>query len=776
MCLVAFASGCGERAQEGEPDTELGPEAQKAAEEMIAPELPKLEHPIPLWKAGRVQGEVDGVKAASEGNLLFDLGDDWAPFIFSELSSGDGDTLPNAYRKTYFALANGEFPDDHHGRRAKRDKYLELYGIMPTISLLKKRFEKIQASSCAESLDLESLKSFTGFIAFRRGRKSSRENERYRLLKPMMDALKSELGVDSLSAVQRANMSSAQWENVEEFVKIAPRVEAIMATQERLECEGHYAGRKGFNKGEFDWQTHEALAEFEKRHRVYGWGFIGRDTIHLLRMSPMEAARHAVIRVLTERAMHAAGVLEDGSVHSDETKRTYTNAAGDVVEVRNIEAELREKLIEAFGLQTPESTYEWLQKLDDLSGNHVVAFPGIKLPEYYNSEMDLNIVVDRGDVWYEFPYDAEGKERSQPVTRRPKMTVVVNYNDQKIPLARFGTTVGGWRSDFINGTMMWSYKGSPVGDRVWKKISASPVWIPPETTPPKGILTRIGRGRLGVNYHETGPSYASAYGLVAAYHRRYHKNANGEIVLTGDQGIRSHGSVDYMSIMRRHSHGCHRLHNHIAVRLMSFVLKHRSHQRLGQQTLIYKRDVEYEDKKYRMEFDQGGYIFELDEPLPVRVLKGRVRGALQTPIEMPLPKYDKEVGAYVAPDGRWVYVDRMGDVVPRPMPIGPDGGLQMPPPPIDGGVPLPPVIVPAPVTAPATEPVTMNRAVRLSGGESRRNKLMLEKDDHITTGRPRSMFHQHREPPAPSSLVKTSEDEAPLSSGASAQEEPTPIQ
>ena len=68
-----------------------------------------------------------------------------------------------------------------------------------------------------------------------------------------------------------------------------------------------------------------------------------------------------------------------------------------------------------------------------------------------------------------------------------------------------------------------------------------------------------------------------AYGLVAAYHQLYSEDTDGNVRLGGDQGIRMHGSVDYMSIMRRHSHGCHRLHNHIAVRLMSWVLAHRHH-------------------------------------------------------------------------------------------------------------------------------------------------------------------------------------------------------
>jgi hypothetical protein len=57
--------------------------------------------------------------------------------------------------------------------------------------------------------------------------------------------------------------------------------------------------------------------------------------------------------------------------------------------------------------------------------------------------MDLTVSIDRGDVWYDFPFDEAGKERSQSVTRRPHHNVFVNYMGQQIPLASYGTTIGG---------------------------------------------------------------------------------------------------------------------------------------------------------------------------------------------------------------------------------------------------------------------------------------------------------------------------------------------
>ena len=639
-----------------------------------------LEVPVPFWKDGSAKGQVDAAKAEVEGRLLVDLGEDWTPYIFTESSSPDEEPKPMAYRATYLALARGEFPKDRHGARARKDKYLELYGILPSVSLLRTRFEEVRNLECAGGLDLAPLQRFEGFLAYRPGRKPARRLARYQLLKPQVDALVAQLGVTRLDEIAASQLPEEEWEKVEEYKIVAPEIEAIAAAQARLRCEGFFEGRGAYVPGLFDWRTHEALAEFERRHRVYGWGFIGDDTLAVLQKTPQETEQEAVIRVLTERAMHAAQVIEDGSTSTltSGEPRTYKTEDGKEVPIPNFEGELRERVIEAFGLQTPESTYAWLESLGEIGPHEIIAIEGVELPPYYADNMELHVSINRGDVWYEFPFDEEGKPRGQPVSRRPRVTVSVKYNDQKIPLARFGTTVGGWRGEFIEGTVMWKYKDSPVGRRVWSRIAAAPIWVPPESTPPKVVLAKNRKGGYEVNYHDTGPSYASAYGLVAAYHRKFYRSPDGEIQLGGDEGIRTHGSVDYMSIMRRHSHGCHRMHNHIAVRLMSFVLEHRPHTRYGHQPMVFKREFEFEEQMYLMEFDQGGYNFLLDEPLPVEVVIGRVRGQLKEPVEYPVPRFDKEVGAYVVPDGSWVTIDRFGVMTPRIKPFEFDAPLEGP--------------------------------------------------------------------------------------------------
>jgi hypothetical protein len=653
-----------------------------AGKDRVDTRPPPMAQPVPLWQDGKRKKKVDAASASLSGYLVVDLGEEWTPYIFTTRGSDSEEPIPNAYRDTYLALARGEFPKDHHGARAREDKYLELYGIMPTLSVLRERFKKVAALDCRKELDLTDLESYDGFVAYRGHKKARWKVRHHDYLKRMLRKVQNEQGVDSIAAID--GEAIRDWRDkrrLNEYRDLHAELLAIRAAQDRLECEGYFDGKGKWTRGAMDWATHEALAEFERRHRVYGWGYIGKETLEALKESPMELERRAVVRVLTERAIHAAGVIEDGSMSElfNGDPRTFTGRDGKEHPIPDLETRLRESIVEAFGLETPESALAWLEGLGDLPGDEerLVALPGIELPEYYDGDMELSVIINRGDVWYEFPYDDEGNERSQPVTRRPKLTVFTKYLDQRIPLARFGTTIGGWRSELVDGTVMWKYKNSPVGQRVWSQIVAAPVWLPPASTPSRDLLKRnpneTGRDRYGVNYHETGPSYASAYGLVAAYHRKFRRTADGFDV-AGDEGIRTHGSVDYMSIMRRHSHGCHRLHNHLAVRLMSFVLAHRPHQRVGQQDVSYTLALEHDEHEYTLNIDEGGYVFELERPLVVNVLEGRVRGVVKEPITAAIPKYDEDIGAYMLSDGGAVAVNRYGKMTPTEVPV-PDAGV-----------------------------------------------------------------------------------------------------
>lgn len=642
---------------------------QRSAPAVISPSPTEphvpIGQPVAFWQHGRSERVIDGATAARE-YLVFDLGEAWTPYLFADATKVDGTPVSSGYKNTYLALARGEFPNDLHGERAKGDKYLELYGILPTLKVVRARLLATSQLTCMGDIDLTPLADYSGLETYSSNVVARKSASDFANQQTRVAALMQQQNVATVDALDLTPLSKRDQDTVARYRAILPVRIATSAVQKRLKCEGYLTGRGKVLTGVLDWATHQGLAEFERRNRVFSWGYLNKDSLVPLRMLPMEADREGLLRVLTERAVHAAGVIEDGSTSTlaNGQPRTWRDVAGKEHPIPNLVAALRETLVDAFGLQTPEAALAFLQGLGELSadGHRYVAIKYPALPEYYNAQMELTLDYDRGDVWYDFPFDNKGQEVSQPVTQRPNVTVAVMYAGQKIPLARFGTTIGGWRTESVNGIPMWKYKESPAGPRAWEEIVAAPVWLPPDSTPPEDLVVKNPQRdkpydpEFLVNYHETGPSYASAYGLVVAYHRDYFKRADGTVLIGRDQGIRTHGSVDYMSIMRRHSHGCHRLHNHIALRLMSFVLAHRAHEHLGQESLGFRKQLIVNDKSYSLDIRQGGYVFKLATPLFVNVEQGRIRGQVKHAIDLAIPKWNADANAYVMPDGSTVQI------------------------------------------------------------------------------------------------------------------------
>jgi hypothetical protein len=172
-----------------------------------------------------------------------------------------------------------------------------------------------------------------------------------------------------------------------------------------------------------------------------------------------------------------------------------------------------------------------------------------------------------------------------------------------------------------------------VGKRVWRHIVSAPVWLPPPSSPLASMVKTkwvAGGYPRVVNYDETGPGFLSAYGLVAGIHEQ--AKQRGEVVAYFDNGIRTHGSFDYLSLRGRFSHGCHRLYNNLAVRMFSFVLKHRHAKVLGPMALGFRRTFYWDGEVFEMRLPTRGFYYELDPPMPVETLKGNIAGQAQQPI------------------------------------------------------------------------------------------------------------------------------------------------
>jgi hypothetical protein len=583
---------------------------------------------------------VDAELAVERGLTLVDLSDGWAPIIFQDGKAADGGLLPNRYRAVFVGLANDRSDGDGQALPPGERNYLELYGIPPSLSVLRARFLADAARTCEASVDNARLLAVDGIETFGHTTEK-KEATKHRLVGLRLEAARAKAGVASLEELAAADPRHAN--DLKTYLRVEAERAAFAEVEKRLACEGLMDPTK-HKPGIYDAPMRSAVLDFQQKNGVFAQADFTRATLEAM-TRPLLANDFATLRrVLTERAAHAGGFVEDGTAISamPVPKRgkpraipTYRTADGKTVPVPDLVGQATDALMARLGLASPEdalalfrrhpeSDFRWLRV--------AVRFPDP--PEYYGPKMDLVAEIDRGDVWYDFPFDSKGNRLPQPRTRYPTLNLYVRWRGEKVPLVSWRTTIGGWRAELAaDGEEYYRYKDSDVGKRVWRHIVSAPVWLPPPSSPLASMVKTkwvAGGYPRVVNYDETGPGFLSAYGLVAGIHEQARQRAEG--VAYFDNGIRTHGSSDYLSLRGRFSHGCHRLHNNLAVRLFSFVLKHRRAKVLGPMALGFRRTFYWDGEVFEMRLPTRGFYYELDPALPVETLKGKIAGQLQQPI------------------------------------------------------------------------------------------------------------------------------------------------
>ena len=86
--------------------------------------------------------------ATAAGYTIIDLSDAWTPFLFEELLDGSGRPMPNRYRRVFIGLANDELDGDGQRLEPGAKNYLELYGIFPSLSVIRERFLLDETRTC----------------------------------------------------------------------------------------------------------------------------------------------------------------------------------------------------------------------------------------------------------------------------------------------------------------------------------------------------------------------------------------------------------------------------------------------------------------------------------------------------------------------------------------------------------------------------------------------------------------------------------------------------
>lgn len=596
----------------GAPAAAAGQPARLTPPEQIAPER-------------RVWAYLDGQRRAMDidqarslGFTIVDLSDDWVPYIFWSQTPGQEDFKPNRYQEDYVALANDRINVDGARLRRGKHNYLEVWGIPPSLSVLRRRFLEEEQKPCFSKLDRELFSDYHGPIKIVDPKGSERLRRRYISARAAFVKVrrKTHKSLEQLLEHPRYKRVARNYQ------RLHWQYHALLAMPKRLRCEGLLKRRT--KPGVVDWTVRKALKRFERKHNIYGWGMIFGKTAAALGRLPRENNYEALKRVITERVVSAAGILEDGSSHAH-----YRGADGQKKRVRNLVAEFADVAIEQMGLTDADKALAFIKAHSEQDFKRMfVALKLPKVPEYYSDHVELQVIIDRGDVWYDLPFDLEtGKRKPQPRRHLPKFKLYVKYGDQTFPIVRWRTTIGGWQKERRGEQEYYKYKISDVGKRIWKNIVAGPVWVPPRKTPGRELVRRgvvRGRSQPVVRQSTFGPGYASAYGLVAAYHVTKHGR---------DNQVRTHGTVNYMSVRRGFSHGCHRLYNYRAVRLFSWILRHRTFKRQGQVRLHYEHRFEHRGQEFQINIHTRGYYYEMTPPVEVNVLEGDIRGKLKEPVE-----------------------------------------------------------------------------------------------------------------------------------------------
>jgi hypothetical protein len=571
---------------------------------------------------------IAAAEAEQSGYTLIDLSDDWAPLIFAEQVSAVGAPLPNRYRRIFLGLANDQLDEDGQALPPGMKNYLELYGIFPSLTVLRARFAESGSKTCIDEAGKAALEAVTS-VSYIPPAAVRRDDLRIAKLRK------------ELEAARRKFRAKTMVELVEKRPELAPKLKlvekraadklALTAVERRLHCEGLLTAKSKHKAGIYDEPIQLAVKRFQQKHMIYESHYLRRATIDALERDLLENDHRSLYRALRERVVAAAAIIEDGTV-----------SAAALGESSNLADAFTDIVVKSLGIDTPQGALDFFKR-HAAAGEFTRLRAAVKLPArpaYYSPQMPLEVVIDRGDVWYELPYNEKGERLPQPRKKFPSFTLLVQHNGKKLPLVRWRTTIGGWRAEQASdGYEYFRYKGSDVGERVIRQIVAGAVWIAPASTPIRSLLKPKvvgGRWQKVVNYSELGPGFLSAYGLVAGYFVVPGKNGRGD----WDNGIRAHGSAEYLSMYSPtgYSHGCHRLPNHLAIRLYSFVLRHRNMRVVGDLPSTFIRQFLSGEEVYEMKIPSRGFSYQLDPPLPVEVLEGEIKGEQKEPLLGYIPK------------------------------------------------------------------------------------------------------------------------------------------
>ena len=637
LALAGLWAGSGRAAQPA-PVAHAAPVAQTASVTQPAPASGVLM----VVEGGRFVRQTTPENASKEGLTVVDLSDDWLPYIFSEEPE-----KPQPLRPYLIDLANGRMRGGSNYARPREDRYFEAFGVFPTLNLVRRRLADSKRHVCHEKVK-------DGVLT---------ELSPKNVIPPEMP--EKVPNPDPATVAEQPMILTGRTISPRPLTPTEKR--AVTAMQAHLRCEGLLPG--GARTPRMDLRTVASLQAYQRLHMLADNGSIDLETRTTLLADSREHDFRALLRALRERVVDATGLLEDGSalgvlgevqgrqldsaefrplpVEAATKQAEAPSAPGKITGAPDLIAAATQAASQALGWTSPEAVLASTLVVpptpppSSRRSVHKAASPKAPaplptavairlppLPAYHGPKMDLRAEIDRGEVVLKRPaLDKDGKKKwHPPVSDRPTLTLYARVGEREVALCRWPTTIGGWKTiQQSDGTMALKYKASVTGDALWPEILATPTWHPAPGMPTRRLLVK--RGDTWEPKTEViGPGYRAAYGLVAITHLQIEgRDEHGEPQLM-DHRIRTHGTAAYRSVKRGESSGCHRLHNHLVLRLAGFLVRHRAHVRDGIVPEDYVRHLEYKGQEVDLADDNKGYRFQLTPPVPVTILNGDIRG------------------------------------------------------------------------------------------------------------------------------------------------------
>src|SRR5262249_6147029 len=194
---------------------------------------------------------------------------------------------------------------------------------------------------------------------------------------------------------------------------------AMAAVEKRLACEKILTPTSKHARGVYDDAMRLAVRAFQQKQMIYEANYLRRKTVDALARPLLDNDYDSLVRALRERVVAAAAIIEDGSASK----------------TRNLVDEFTKAAVTGMGLTDGPAALAFFKRHPAADFRRLRA--AVKLPpvpDYYAPDMDLSIVVDRGDVWYDLPFDEKGNFRYQPRKKYPWLTLYARSGGKMVAL------------------------------------------------------------------------------------------------------------------------------------------------------------------------------------------------------------------------------------------------------------------------------------------------------------------------------------------------------